>query len=594
MTLSPAEKRNRGPAEKRGKKPPKRKTLHYPLDAINWNDELDKVIFFGRKFSSNERGSLMNCSIDMTTDLVSQLEFRLLDPGFTHMGKGLFRKGIPVKYEDMLLDIASVEISSENGKPAVSVRCRPRIVRKLKDRTGAKVMKNASATDFVRAECQAIGAKLVAQPCKKRKQVARDKTREKGSRVPPSSWTTFQRLADEEGYAMFESMDTIFFGKPTWIARHMQRKSPVLVQWQGKKPFYHPLTIPRCSRLEDSSTSRADVEVVVPRNRAREFRPGKVMRLEGIPSFEGFYLITSVNYSLLTSDPITVRATIPVDPPKSGDDDDSGPRTTSSLRYLLEHVGFKGDKVDLAVKMAMAQTRANADYWEKINVNAQWGPHVGLYAIRSLNRPEDFSGLDKRRKRKQLLNAVYNAKFVYDLTDGGKDWSMFPSYKNGSYKKFKKKDYQVQGWSIKLPKPKKPGGDNDGGSSPTGRKSAAAFVATALQQTGDAYVYGAEAPISNPNPSAFDCSELVQWAAGRVGVPFVDGSSAQIAACKSISVEQAIRTRGALLWHPGHIAISLGNGRTIEAANPGFGVGSLNAAGRFTRGGLIPGMRYGS
>jgi cell wall-associated NlpC family hydrolase len=136
------------------------------------------------------------------------------------------------------------------------------------------------------------------------------------------------------------------------------------------------------------------------------------------------------------------------------------------------------------------------------------------------------------------------------------------------------------------------GGKGVDDSSSGGAKSAAAFVGYALAQAGDTYIYGAEASVSDPNPNAFDCSELVQWAAGRAGVPFTDGSSAQIAACRSISVEQAIRTKGALLWHPGHIAISLGNGRTIEAANSRVGVVSYNAASRFQRGGLIPGMRY--
>lgn len=126
----------------------------------------------------------------------------------------------------------------------------------------------------------------------------------------------------------------------------------------------------------------------------------------------------------------------------------------------------------------------------------------------------------------------------------------------------------------------------------TGAKSAAAFVAVALEQAGDTYIYAAEASVGDPDPNAFDCSELVQWAAGRVGVPFVDGSSAQIAACKAISLEEGIATRGALLWHEGHIAISLGDGRTIEAANPSAGVTSYGAAGRFSRAGLIPGMRY--
>lgn len=119
------------------------------------------------------------------------------------------------------------------------------------------------------------------------------------------------------------------------------------------------------------------------------------------------------------------------------------------------------------------------------------------------------------------------------------------------------------------------------------------FVALALQQAGKRYVFGAEASPSDPNPRSFDCSELVEWAAARAGIsPRVpDGSSAQINHCRSIPLAQAIRTKGALLWTPGHIAISLGNGKTIEAMNSQAGIRQGNAAGRFKRGGLIPGAQ---
>lgn len=119
------------------------------------------------------------------------------------------------------------------------------------------------------------------------------------------------------------------------------------------------------------------------------------------------------------------------------------------------------------------------------------------------------------------------------------------------------------------------------------------FVALALQQAGKRYVFGAEASPSDPNPRSFDCSELIEWAAARAGItPRVpDGSSAQINHCRSVPLDQAIRTKGALLWTPGHIAISLGNGKTIEAMNSQAGIRQGNAAGRFKRGGLIPGAR---
>lgn len=124
------------------------------------------------------------------------------------------------------------------------------------------------------------------------------------------------------------------------------------------------------------------------------------------------------------------------------------------------------------------------------------------------------------------------------------------------------------------------------------------FVALCLQQAGKSYVFGAEASPSEPNPRAFDCSELVEWACARVGVSprFPDGTDAQEAHCRRngtiISVSAAINTKGALLFQPGHVAVSLGNGTTIEAMNPSRGVTKGNANGRgWTVGARIPGAR---
>ena len=61
--------------------------------------------------------------------------------------------------------------------------------------------------------------------------------------------------------------------------------------------------------------------------------------------------------------------------------------------------------------------------------------------------------------------------------------------------------------------------------------------------------------------------------------------------CRLISVESAIATRGALLVRGpnGHIAISLGNGWTIEARGKAYGVGIFPANGRaWTTGAIIP------
>lgn len=130
----------------------------------------------------------------------------------------------------------------------------------------------------------------------------------------------------------------------------------------------------------------------------------------------------------------------------------------------------------------------------------------------------------------------------------------------------------------------------------TGGGSALDMVTVALRQVGDEYVYGAETDPNDPDPSAFDCSELVQWACARVGVTFVDGSYAQLAACERISVESASKIRGALLFplpDAHHVAISLGDGsHTVEAMGRKYGVVQGDIGTRFGTGGLIPGLDY--
>jgi cell wall-associated NlpC family hydrolase len=127
------------------------------------------------------------------------------------------------------------------------------------------------------------------------------------------------------------------------------------------------------------------------------------------------------------------------------------------------------------------------------------------------------------------------------------------------------------------------------------------FVAIALSQRGDPYLFGAEASFDDRDPDVFDCSELVQWAAARCGVRFADGAQNQRDACRRagnlIDVNIGRRTRGALLFRidegpsKDHVAISLGDGKTIEARGIAYGVNIFSSAGRqWTNAGLIPGL----
>ena len=138
------------------------------------------------------------------------------------------------------------------------------------------------------------------------------------------------------------------------------------------------------------------------------------------------------------------------------------------------------------------------------------------------------------------------------------------------------------------------------------------FVGLLLRQKGDAYVFGHEASPRDPDPDIFDCSELVEWGCARLGVVprMPDGSWLQVRHCGEhhtlTTVARAEQTQGALLFKfhgdpfhgprpaTAHVAVSLGNGSTIEAKNHQAGVGRFPVAGRgWTHAALVPGMTYG-
>lgn len=110
------------------------------------------------------------------------------------------------------------------------------------------------------------------------------------------------------------------------------------------------------------------------------------------------------------------------------------------------------------------------------------------------------------------------------------------------------------------------GGEEQGGGGPvtgaTGDRGA--VVTFALQQVGEAYVWGAE------GPDAWDCSGLVQGAYAQAGVTLEHSSGSQGRA--GVEVSAADARPGDILWWPGHVAIYIGDGEMVGAQSEGEGV----------------------
>jgi cell wall-associated NlpC family hydrolase len=96
---------------------------------------------------------------------------------------------------------------------------------------------------------------------------------------------------------------------------------------------------------------------------------------------------------------------------------------------------------------------------------------------------------------------------------------------------------------------------------------AAAAVAYAMAQVGDAYVYGAA------GPSAFDCSGLTMMAWAQAGVALPHSSSAQYSSGPHIAAGDLQPGDLVFYYSPiSHVGMYIGNGMIVNAENPSSGV----------------------
>lgn len=289
--------------------------------------------------------------------------------------------------------------------------------------------------------------------------------------------------------------------------------------------------------------------------------------------------------------------------------------------------GFTPDQAVTMTAVALAESGGNS-----LAHNSHGEDSRGLYQINAPQHPA-FAGQD-------LYDPLTNARAAFAVSHGGRDISPWTTTHGGGQARYL--TYQseaetaarlsgndahgmwagTQGYGHTAsagggnqvtdqttPNVLPPSGDP--AASGEHAHTLSTFLSSASAQVGDPYVWGAQDAVSDPNPHAFDCSSLVEWAAGRAGVTLPRTAQTQYLALKAegmtVPVEQALHTPGALLFRfssepvPGssgpqeaHVAISMGDGvRVVEAQNSRTGVIYGKASDGYTQAAVIPGISDG-
>ncbi|MEV1063646.1 peptidoglycan-binding protein [Streptomyces sp. NPDC050263] len=108
----------------------------------------------------------------------------------------------------------------------------------------------------------------------------------------------------------------------------------------------------------------------------------------------------------------------------------------TELRALAAQAGFTGSDIKIAAAVAMAESKGDPVVMGDQNlVDHKWGPSIGLFQIRSLKHPGQFSKPDTLRVEAKLKGPLYNAKTAKAIKDAH-NWTQWSTFTSGAYKQY--------------------------------------------------------------------------------------------------------------------------------------------------------------
>jgi len=300
--------------------------------------------------------NILTLDVNFSMNEASQISFEVLDPGmrmgkanFFVVGRDVLYKSKSVSpenapggegsflYVTLLYEIASVECSQKDSNSAVwTIEARPKGIQQMKRDRKASQIQGANQ-DFITNAAKKYKMKAVVENTTKSKSISTSN----GNKQAENLWNVMQGLASAANYALFESDGVIYFGSQRWFLGKwgtnkvggkvkLDKNSKPIINKQTKKvektPFvrYIPFNYPNHKnekhfflmqmptvRRSDNDPFEVQGSMVVDRKNGMRLRPGMTIKIAGIPTMSGLYVITDVTFKEVSTEPVSVTFRTP-------------------------------------------------------------------------------------------------------------------------------------------------------------------------------------------------------------------------------------------------------------------------------------------
>ena len=270
----------------------------------------------GSSYRSDTERMLLSASLSLTTDQAAEMSFALDDRGWGFVSsfkedrgpigkKALYGTNMPLYVSSFSLD------GGPSGQGGTTLRMQPGGIGRARAIKGALNRQNISATQYAKDAATHCGMKFIGQETKARPSITRDVSSEDNKSTEANEWTTLKRLAGEEGFLLYECLNTLYFATPQWL---FDKQPTITVGWgvTVMDDSFRILNLPDI----DMSTAKSTDDTIsfdLPISAAGKILPGNGVLVKGIfkAMADKKMLVTSVDYPLAGTGTVSVKARYP-------------------------------------------------------------------------------------------------------------------------------------------------------------------------------------------------------------------------------------------------------------------------------------------